>query len=301
MRLKKSSLLAHRELFGTQEACLTFLANEKWDKGFVCKSCGHREYIKGRVKMDRRCKLCKRNESPTSGTLFHSIKIPLVIAFEIVYRVSVNKKGLSALSISREYHLNQKTGILIRDKIQRAMQSSGKNPLTGLIHVDEFSLGGPEENKQGRSLDSKKKKAVMAVEILGAKPIKKKNVGRLYIQKIKDFSSKELKKIFDTRTDKTAQIETDKWSSYKVIKKEYPLLTQKYSQKGSAFKELHIMVMNFKSWIKGIHHRISERRYQYYLDEFVFRFNRRNTIENIAIHLLAKMTKSKPLAIINKS
>ena len=45
------------------------------------------------------------------------------------------------------------------------MKSGLKNPLTGLIHVDEFVIGGPEEVKKGRS-KGLKKSIVLAVEIV---------------------------------------------------------------------------------------------------------------------------------------
>lgn len=50
-------------------------------------------------------------------------------------------------------------------KVRKAMESSQKYPLSELVHVDEFTVGGKEEGKQGRSYDSKKKKAVIAVEL----------------------------------------------------------------------------------------------------------------------------------------
>ena len=45
------------------------------------------------------------------------------------------------------------------------MKSSGNYPMTGIVHVDEFVVGGQEEGKPGKSYDNKKKKAVCAVEL----------------------------------------------------------------------------------------------------------------------------------------
>ena len=162
MKVIKNSIVAHRARFNTEEACYTYLANKKWQNGFICKTCAHTEYVKGRKNLDRRCKSCQKNESPTSGTLFHSTKLPLVKVFEIIYRISVSKKGMSCIAISREYDINPKTATLLKDKIQTAMESSGVHPLSGEVHVDEFMVGGPEEDKQGRSEDSNKKKAIIA-------------------------------------------------------------------------------------------------------------------------------------------
>lgn len=285
MKVIRNSIERHRSQFNTEEACYTYLANKKWQNGFVCKTCNHTEYVKGRKNLDRRCKSCQKNESPTSGTLFHSIKLPLVKVFEIIYRISVSKKGMSCIALSREYDINPKSATLLKAKIQTAMESSCTHPLSGEVHVDEFLVGGPEEDKQGRSEDSNKKKAVIAVEI---RPLKKKNIGRIYIEIIENFSTSELRKIFDKHIDKATFVITDKWSGYSPLKKEYPNLIHKLSEKGKSMPELHVMIMNLKAWIKGIHHKVSPQRFQKYLDEFTYRFNRRNCIESIVTNLIDK-------------
>ena len=67
------------------------------------------------------------------------------------------------------------------------MKSSQKYPLETLIPVDEFTVGGKEEAKQGRSYDSKKKKDVIAVELTDNNKVK-----RVYIKSIDDYSAKSL-------------------------------------------------------------------------------------------------------------
>jgi transposase-like protein len=291
MKVKKCTISEHRRRFGTEELCLSYLASQKWTTDYKCLKCSHSVYVKGRVHLDRKCQKCGHNESPKSGTLFHSMKITLVKAFEIIYRIAVNKKGLSCISIAREYGVNQKTAVLLRSKIQTAMASSGDYPLVGEVHIDEFFVGGSEEKKQGRSNDSKKKKATIAVEVLKDK----KTIGRVYALEIENFSSEELRKIVDKHCTPDTFIVADKWSGYKPLKKAYPNLVQLKSEKGKNFPELHIMIMNLKGWIKGIHHKVSEQRFQQYLNEFTYRFNRRAFMSSINTNLINRMIKAKPL------
>jgi transposase-like protein/DNA-directed RNA polymerase subunit RPC12/RpoP len=292
MQVKKCTITNHRKQFGTEEQCLKHLAHQKWSSGYKCKRCSHGIYVKGRVHFDRKCQKCGHNESPKSGTLFHSMKLSLVLAFEIIYRVAVSKKGMSAIAIAREFGVNQKTADLLRKKIQSAMTSSESHPLVGEIHIDEFFVGGPEEKKQGRTKDSKKKKAVIAVEVLKDKS----TVGRLYVMQIDDFSSKELGKIFDKHCTADAFIVADKWTGYNPLKEKYPNLIQKKSEKGKNFPELHLMIMNLKGWLKGIHHKVSKQRFQEYLNEFTYRFNRRSSIETINTNLINRMINTERLA-----
>ena len=77
-------------------------------------------------------------------------------------------------------------------KIREAMKSIGNFPRTGIVYVDEFSVGGSEQGKQGRSYDSKKKKVICAVELTLEGKVK-----LFYAFKIDDYSSKSLRLMFE--------------------------------------------------------------------------------------------------------
>jgi len=219
MQVKRSSIIAFRNMFSTKDKCEKYLFEEKSSNGFECKKCNCETNIKGYNTYDIRCKECNYNESPTANTLFHSIKIPLPIAFEMVYRISVSKKGISTLELCREYDVNPKTAYNFKRKVQESMKSSESNPLTKLVHVDEFMYGGKDEGCQGRSSKSDKLKICLALEIIEGKEGEKNKMGRAYAVPIKDFSNEELSKVFNKHIDKKAQIVTDKWKGYIPIKK----------------------------------------------------------------------------------
>lgn len=120
MKLLKSSLPEFRQKFDSDLACLSHLADLKWGNGYFCKRCNCKASVKGDRNLDKRCQSCGYNESPTAHTVFHSMKIPLAVAFEMVYRICVSKKGISSLALSREYNLNHKTGYNFKRKIQLA-------------------------------------------------------------------------------------------------------------------------------------------------------------------------------------
>ena len=98
-------------------------------------------------------------------------------------------------------------------KIREAMKSSESHKMNDSVQVDEFTIGGKEEGKQGRSYDTKKKKVLCAMELTDRGKVK-----RFYALKIPDYSSKSLRTIFDKHIDKTAYITTDEWKGYKPIK-----------------------------------------------------------------------------------
>lgn len=222
--------------------------------------------------------------------MFDKTKFSLLIAFNIIFKIGTKKKGMSSLELSHEFELRQKTCWEFKWKIQQAMQSSLQNPLQGEIHVDELWIGGPERQKRGRSKGSKK------LVVLGLEKLNE-GVGRAYAQVIDRASAKEFKGFFENHISRSATVLTDEWRGYGPLKADYPYLEQRKSDDGNAFIDLHIHIMNLKSWLRGIHHHCSKERLQGYLDEYHFRYNRRNNMDTIFDMLLKRMVINEPIRL----
>lgn len=89
--------------------------------------------MKGSKSYNRRCLRCKKEESPTPGTMFVKIKFSLLIAVHLGFKIATKKKGMSTLEPGRELGLRQKTCWAFKWKIQQAMQSSKKHLLIGEV------------------------------------------------------------------------------------------------------------------------------------------------------------------------
>ena len=92
---KGLSIYVFRGRFATTEDCQSYLYDLKWSKGFVCSKCSCTEFYKGRTKWYRKCKSCNFDESVSSNTLSHGMKIPVVKDFEIIFMLSVLKKDIA--------------------------------------------------------------------------------------------------------------------------------------------------------------------------------------------------------------
>lgn len=268
--------------FKTDSDCLDYLVGVKWLDGYQCKRCKNDKFCVGKKPHNRRCTKCRYDESPTANTMFNKLKFSILISFHIIFKISTKKKGMSSLELSNEFELRQKTCWSFKEKVQLAMKSSLKSPLTGTVHVDEFVIGGPEEGKKGRSKGAKKL-IVLAVEIL------EDRVGRAYAEVIENSSAKELGGFMIKYISKDAAIITDKWRGYLPLKKVFLKLKQVASEDGKNFKELHIHIMNIKGWLRGIHHHCSKKHMQNYLNEYHFRYNRRTNMGTIFDVLIRKM------------
>jgi hypothetical protein len=272
--------------FKDDNDCLGYLAEVKWQNGYKCKRCENDKFGNGKHIYNRRCTKCRYDESPTAGTMFEKLKFSILIAFHIVFKISTKKKGMSSLELSNEFELRQMTCWSFKQKLQQVMKSSLKSPLTGLVHVDEFVIGGPEEGKKGRSKGLKKLVA-LAVEIL------EDGVGRAYAEVIEHSSAIELGGFLKKYVSQEAEVISDKWKGYTPLKKEFKNLKQIASEDGKNFKELHIHIMNIKGWLRGIHHHCRKERMQNYLDEYHFRYNRRSNMDTIFDVLIKKMVNYK--------
>ena len=106
-----------------------------------------------------------------------------------------------------------------------------------------------------------------------------------------------IRTFFHNHIDKDATVITDEWRGYIPLKKEYANLEQRPSENGKAFKDVHIHIMNLKGWLRGIHHHCKKERLQGYLDEYHFRYNRRNNMGTIFDLLLKRMVMYEPKRI----
>jgi len=286
-----NSILFHNR-FKTEADCLDYLSLIKWEGGYSCIRCFNTFHCSGKKPFNKRCTKCGYGESPTAGTMFDKVKFPLLIAFHIVFKISTKKKGMSSLELSQEFELRQPTCWAFKWKIQQAMQSSKQNKLTGEIQVDEFFIGGPEEKQRGRS-KGKKRLVVIALEKVNG------GVGRAYAQIIEHSSAQEFTPFFNDYISKEAKVVTDEWKGYYPLKKQYPRLHQMPSNNGANFLDLHIHIMNLKAWLRGIHHHCSKERLQGYLDEYHYRYNRRNNMGSIFNLLIEKMIKNEPKRLMS--
>ncbi len=216
---------------------------------------------------------CSDTESPTANTLFHKVKFGLRKAFFMCFEMATTTKSLSASQMSVRFGVRENTARLFMHKVREAMKSSENNPMDGIVHVDEFVVGGKEQDKPGRSYDSKKKKSICAVQLTEDGKVK-----RFYVLKIKDFSAKSLRTI----------LTTDEWKGYRPIMKDYNI-EQIPSDNGGNFKALHTMIHQVKSWLRTTYSWVSEKNIDRYYNEFCYRINRSQNKETIFNNLIRRM------------
>lgn len=114
---------------------------------------------------------------------------------------------------------------------------------------------------------------------------------RAYGKVIDGYDSDSLGLGLLAMVDKKTTVVTDKCSSYPSATVEYKHIS-KYSEQGANFELLHWHIFNIKNWIRGTHHHVSNDHAQHYIDEFHFRFNRRNQSRPITLSVIKRMVNT---------
>jgi ISXO2-like transposase domain/Transposase zinc-ribbon domain len=273
--------------FYDNESCYLYLIELKWGKGFNCSRCGHDKFYSGKTYYHRQCRSCSYGESVTANTIFHGIKMPILKAFHMVFRLTAKKKGMSTTELGNEVGVQQKTAWLFKRKVQVVMKQNNNDKLKDNVDADETIIGGYTNKNKGRSLQTKEAVLIAAEKLADGR------TGNIRMQQIENFEALTLRYALKDMVDDKASIVTDHHRSYQHLKKDMNIVTV-LSKMGQSLEELHKQIMQFKNWLRGIHHKCSKQHLFAYADEYVFRFNRRNNRKVIFHKVVSRMMNQVP-------
>jgi len=263
------------DMFNTEQDCIGYLIAMRWPHGFECPVCGSvRSWKKSKGRFE--CIDCHRETTVTNGTIFHKSTKPLLIWFRAIWWMVAKKNGVSAKGLQKILGLGSyQTAWSWLHKFRRLMVLSGRTKLQGVVEVDEVLVGGKTSGKRGRGAEGKSLIAV-AVEVKGRK------TGRVRLAKIPDASSNSLNTFIEDNIEPSSTIITDGWPSYNELnKKGYKHKVQKATVKEEdeeVLPNVHRIASLLKRWLLGTHQSyLNKNKLEYYLDEYVFRYNRRTS------------------------
>ena len=269
-----ATVLEFQQWFSDEKACVDYLYQSRWPDGFVCPKCGSRRCPYS-IEAYRRleCAGCKHQTSVTAGTVMHGTRIPLRVWFNGAYLVTTHTPGFSALQFQRQLGIKTyETAFQMLHKLRSAMVRPGQDRIHGDVEVDETFIGAKKPGKRGRGAAGKVM-VVGGVEVLGRKEGKRR-LGRLRLQVVADGSAASLVGFVLNNVEIGSVVRTDGLITYGGL-----------AEKGYAYKvvktreleHIHKTFGNLKTWLEGTHHGVSEKHMQAYVNEFVFRHNRRRT------------------------
>jgi transposase-like protein len=286
------------ERFGTHEACRAYLLRARWPDGFRCSGCGHDQAYSHKKRLIEECTACGKQHSILAGTIFEQTKTGLARWFLAIYLVTSSKGGISAMELQRQMGFGSYgTAWAWLHKIRRAMVVPGRKPLSDRVEADETLVGGPQPGKPGRGAAGK---TVVAGAVESRRgQARGRRLGRLRLQAVRDASAKSLLGFLGQNVSIPAAVATDGWSGYRGLEAhgythEPILLARSWGDAALRLPAIHLVFGLAKRWLLGTHHgAVSAKHLQTYLDEYVFRFNRRAA--NSIAHRFARLIQQAVL------
>jgi len=214
--------------------------------------------------------------------------------------MTTDKRGLSALLLQRQLGLSRyETAWMMLHKFRRAMINLKREPLRGSVEVDDTWVGGTQAGLRGsRQLKGRKAALVLvAVEKRG-----QTTTGRARMAVIPDFRKETLLGFLKDNVEEGSTVYTDGLKSFTGLKeagfqhmpRSQPRPTDLRKGAKSVVPLADRAIGNLQQWLLGTHHGVSRDQLQVYLDEFVFRHNRRKTPMAAFQTLLGLGTRHKP-------
>jgi transposase-like protein len=287
--------------FGTDEQCREYLFKARWPDGFRCAVCGHGDAYALKTKIVYECVACRKQHSLLAGTIFEQTKTGLAKWFLAIYLVTSSKGGIAATELQRQLGFGSYgTAWTWLHKLRKAMVRPDRQPLAGRVEADETYVGGPRPGKRGRGAAGKT--LVGGAVEAGRGEARGRRLGRLRLAVLPDASAASLEGFLAANVAKPATVATDGWRGYLGLPAEgydHEPVSSSASRGDAALRlpGIHLVFGLAKRWLLGTHHgAVSEKHLPAYLDEYVFRFNRRTAtlVSHGFARLIEQAVKTRP-------
>jgi hypothetical protein len=268
------NLVEFENRFGSEEACRAYLKSKRWPEGYRCPRCGHERGWDIESRNLIQCAACDYQVSLTAGTVMEGTRKPLTVWFRAMWMVATRKTGISAKDLKRALGFGSyQTAWAWLHKLRRAMVRPDRGRLAGRVEVDvtEVTCENP------RYFPDPKTQVQIAVEDRGD------HMGRLRMHIVEGQAATTLIPPLVKDVAPGALMHTDGWSGYNGLadagfKHKADVIGVKRRRASQLLPRVHRVASLLKRFLLGTYQGAT-RWFQlsHYLEEFIFRFNRRTT------------------------
>ncbi len=274
--------------FGSEESCRLHFKEERDKIGVQCK-CGSNEHFWIKSVWSYECKKCRSRISLRSGTIMQSSNLSFLIWYKTMFLMTATKKGFSSKEIQNQLGLKRYEPVwAMVHKLRKAMGNrDARYTLEGMIEFDEgyFTIESSEIEQEkgirGRGAVGKSNVAIMAESTVleDIETGQKSNHCRYFKAKVlTDHTSEQINQTIQESISEKSILFTDKSTSYIDIADYVEIhITQKSNKETTTetLRWVHIAISNAKRNFLGNFHKIKGKYLQLYLNEFVYKLNRR--------------------------
>ena len=276
--------IAFEERFATEADCRAYWIEARWGGEPACAKCKSTRVWTTREGTTFECAACGHQTSLTSGTLLEKTHKPLKMWFRAVFEISSRKNGISAKDLQRIMGFGSyNTAWTWLHKLRAALVRPDREKLSEHVEIDEAFVGA--------------KRAGKSLVLVATEPD-----GRVRMAQAENNDAETLKRFADAQIAPAASIITDGHAGYNADSLgERPHLPQVQTKaeraEDDALQHSHWAISQLKRWLFGTHGSAVSMKYlQAYLDEYVFRYNRRRTkgVGRIAARTIAQLVAHGP-------
>lgn len=269
-KAKEYSLAQFNAEFPDDDACLDFLFKQRFAGVPCCPKCGVVAAKFYRV-LGRRCYACmhcRHQLYPTAGTVMHRSTTSLKVWFTAIYLIAVSKNNVSALELQRHLGVTYKCAWAMAHRIRIAMMEGETSPLTGIVEADEAYIGG----RRRSSNRFKNKTPLLGVVERG---------GRVRIEVADSATATTAMPFLKANVAVGSVLHTDESGIYNRAHRIYNHHKVKHSDYEFVRESDYTNTIEgvwglLKPAWRGTHRSVSRQYMQFYANEFVWKYNRRD-------------------------
>ncbi|QDP85348.1 IS1595 family transposase [Chryseobacterium sp. SNU WT5] len=274
--------------FSSEEDCISHFKAGRDKIGVSCK-CGKTDFFWIKSRLSYECKSCRKRTALRSGTIMENSNLSFLVWYKAMFLMSATKKGFSAKEMQRQLGLKRYEPVwTMMHKLRKAMgKRDERYTLEGMIEMDEgyFTVESRELEQEkgirGRGAVGKQNVAVMAEST----PLENIETGETskscrYFKAIvlEDHTAEGINETIKESLAESSIVFTDQSTSYVDISQLVEIHISEKSSKETTkdtLRWVHIFISNAKRNLLGNYHKIKRKNLQLYLNEFVYKLNRR--------------------------
>jgi transposase len=268
--------------FPDDDTCLEWLWRTRYaadGEHATCPKCevvrSFKRYATAQRRQTWTCTACGHHVQPTAGTIFHKSSTSLQLWFYAMYLMTSTRCGISAKQLERELGVTYKTAWRIFHLIRHELMDQDDEILEGEVEADETYMGGKRKGRRGRPAGGgdRTKTPVFGMVERG---------GKVVALTVENAKATTLMPHMRKRVLPASTVYTDEWHSYAQLGKSgYRHRRINHSEGVYVSGDVHTNTIEgfwslVKRGISGTHHAVSAKFLQRYLNEYVWRYNRRH-------------------------
>lgn len=301
---KTPSLISLIERFPDAKSARGYLESVLWRDGVVCPHCGvvsEATQLGGAAgeRGQRKCRPCRKKFTVCVGTIFEDTKIPLNKWVIACHLLNANKKGISALSLSRMLEISYECTWHMCHRIRLSMQDQSEEKLTGVVEADETYVGGKVSNKHAKALPVDKTPVVALVQ----------RDGHVKARAVTRANAESIGPMLDEMVALGTLLMTDGAEIYRYHAMANPGVfdhrtvnhsAKEYARTDKDGFRAHTNTVEsfnslFKRCITGAWHAISVEHLPKYVDEVGFRWNHREVSDGERMEIALRQSEGRRL------